>query len=126
MIQRLRSRRDLVTALAPLAVLWLLLLGAHTHGVGRAEPGAAGRGTVPTSVVSNPDAPSTCTHLHAGRLASTSPCAACLLSHQPGSTVVVASLVIEALSTSWPNPRFPSHDQATRCSSAARAPPHTS
>lgn len=76
-----------MTALACAALLAAsaILTDAHTHHGGL--PGFLGGRSfgVPVSVITNPDAPSSSQHWHAGRTFNEEPCAACLLGHYPGS-----------------------------------------
>jgi hypothetical protein len=116
----------LAGALVPLAVMWLLLLTIHTHRVEGVGTQTAALHDIPISVISNPDAPGHDAHWHPGTLVHEEPCAACLLSHSPGSVAaapalapsIVACQAIAALPGTAAQPR--------PARATARAPPVSS
>jgi hypothetical protein len=113
-------------ALVPVVLGWAVLLGVHTDRIECIDSLVASLEGVPIGVVSNPDVPAEIGHWHPATLLQQEPCAACLLSHQPGSIAPSAALTpfIAALWTLGAPVQQPCTPRV--CTPTARAPPFAS
>lgn len=85
-------RRAGSLALAVLALVGAVGTTFHTHGEGTAPDELGLTSRVPLSTITNPDSPGPAFHLHAGSIAATTPCAACVLSNVRGAAPVYAAV----------------------------------